>query len=91
MVWQIVIFCRILKASLANDLSSGLNFYDKPEETQSTPILNTSCNSNEEVPSNRDSEKLLDPFCHYNTSLNSKWTVMVKNTNMFKILQIFLG
>lgn len=66
------LFCRILKITVPDDLSPNLNVYDKIEDAANTSISNTSTNANEEVPTAKENEKLLDPFCHYNTSLNSE-------------------
>lgn len=61
-----------MKTAISEELSSNLDIFNKAEEPDNTSILNIVTNSNENIPATKESEKLLDPFCHYNTSLNSK-------------------
>lgn len=66
-----------MKTPISDDFSVNLDIYKKEEpDNNSTSTLNTSTNSNEDIPSKIESDKLLDPFCHYNTSLNSKYLMI---------------
>lgn len=62
-----------MKALISDSFSSNLGITQKAEDSVNTSDLNTSTNSNENISLSKENEKLLDPFCHYNTSLNSKY------------------
>lgn len=70
-------YFRILKASLAEDFSCNVNVFEKTEETSDVTKINTSTDSNEETVVTKDSDKLLNPYCHYNTSMNSKYAMSI--------------
>lgn len=60
-----------MKSSIPDELSSNTSINTKSEITVNTSTANLITNTNEDTPVTKESEKLLDPFCHYNTSLNS--------------------
>lgn len=63
-----------MKALISDSFSSNLDYINKKsDESMNISVMNASTNSNEDIPLSKDSDKLLDPLCHYNTSLNSKY------------------
>lgn len=73
-------------ASTSDDFTSHFSLSDAPDNTAVSTI---SVKKEESAP--KEIVKLFDPFCHYNTSLNSKvkliWLKII-TSNIFYIFQV---